>query len=203
VPSPESDGVVFTGRLSVQAQPWLADHVVLGQVVVPGTALVEMVLRAGEEVGCGVVEELTLLAPLVVGVRGVRVQVVVDGRVVGVFSDGGEGWVKHVEAVLGVEGGEPGFDLMQWPPVGAEVVDVAGFYEGLAEAGLVYGPAFQGVGALWRRGEEVFAEVSGALSGEGDGYGLHPAVFDAALHAVALTGVAQGAAMPFAWSGVR
>ncbi|MEV0331063.1 type I polyketide synthase, partial [Micromonospora echinospora] len=37
-------GVVLTGRLSVSTHPWLADHVVSGSVVVPGTALVELVV---------------------------------------------------------------------------------------------------------------------------------------------------------------
>ena len=35
-----------------RSHPWLADHVVLGSVLLPGTALVELALRAGDEVGC-------------------------------------------------------------------------------------------------------------------------------------------------------
>ncbi|WP_438494651.1 acyltransferase domain-containing protein, partial [Streptomyces asiaticus] len=87
------DGVLLTGRLSLVSHGWLADHVVWGVVVVPGAALVELVLRAGDGVGCGWLEELTLEAPLVVPeCGGVRVQLSVgapDGvgrRVVGVFS---------------------------------------------------------------------------------------------------------------------
>ena len=55
---PGSGGVVLTGRLSLAAQPWLADHVVAGRVLVPGTAFVELAVRAGDEAGCPVVEEL-------------------------------------------------------------------------------------------------------------------------------------------------
>ncbi|GDY52026.1 hypothetical protein SVIO_026490 [Streptomyces violaceusniger] len=51
VPLPESDGFLLTGRFSPRAQPWLADHVMLGRVVVPGSALVEMALRAGRRWG--------------------------------------------------------------------------------------------------------------------------------------------------------
>ncbi|MCC4322698.1 polyketide synthase dehydratase domain-containing protein, partial [Streptomyces malaysiensis subsp. malaysiensis] len=87
------DGVLLTGRLSLVSHGWLADHVVWGVVVVPGAALVELVLRAGDGVGCGWLEELTLEVPLVVPERGgVQVQLSVgvpDGvgrRVVGVFS---------------------------------------------------------------------------------------------------------------------
>ncbi|MFF2149651.1 beta-ketoacyl synthase N-terminal-like domain-containing protein, partial [Kitasatospora sp. NPDC058190] len=71
-----TDGYLFTGRLSVGSHGWLAEHVVMGSVLVPGTALMELAVRAGDEVGCDLVEELTLAAPLVLPERGgVRVQV--------------------------------------------------------------------------------------------------------------------------------
>ena len=74
-------GVVLTGRLSVQAQPWLGDHVVLGSVVLPGTAFVEMAAWAGRQAGCDLVDELTLEAPLVLPDQGaVRLQVRVGRR---------------------------------------------------------------------------------------------------------------------------
>ena len=55
VQQPDSGGVVLTGRLSVGAQPWLADHAVGGVVLFPGTGFVELAIRAGDEVGCAVV----------------------------------------------------------------------------------------------------------------------------------------------------
>jgi len=45
-------GWVLSGRWSLATQGWLADHVVLGTVVVPGTAFVELALAAGRQVGC-------------------------------------------------------------------------------------------------------------------------------------------------------
>ena len=62
---PASGGVVLTGRLSPSAQGWLADHAVGGVVLFPGAGFVELAIRAGDEVGCGVVDELNLAAPLV------------------------------------------------------------------------------------------------------------------------------------------
>ncbi len=133
---PDSGGVVLTGRLSVEGMGWLGDHVVLGSLLLPGAAFVELVVRAGDEVGCGVVEELTLRAPLVVPERGgVALQVVVGGpdevgsRSVRVHSRresagaGGE-WVLHAEGVVGGGTGEPvpAFDLTAWPPPGATAV---------------------------------------------------------------------------------
>ncbi|MFI5775403.1 beta-ketoacyl synthase N-terminal-like domain-containing protein, partial [Streptomyces sp. NPDC051658] len=154
----DSEGGLFTGRLSAQTQPWLADHVVGGSIFFPGTGFVELAIRAGDQVGCGVLEELTLEAPLVLPVRGgVQVQVVVGapeggsgGRAVRVFSRG-EGavddtsWTRHATGVLGagVRGGVGEADLTVWPPVGAVPVSVEGVYERYAEGGLVYGPVFQ------------------------------------------------------------
>ncbi|MCP2330919.1 Acyl transferase domain-containing protein [Actinoalloteichus cyanogriseus DSM 43889] len=62
---PGTGAVVLTGALSTTSRPWLADHRVLGQVVVPGAAIVEMAVRAGDEVGRGTVDELVTTAPLV------------------------------------------------------------------------------------------------------------------------------------------
>ncbi|MGW8881910.1 type I polyketide synthase, partial [Streptomyces mirabilis] len=62
---PGPGGVVLTGRLAVRTHGWLADHVVDGRVLVPGTALVEMAVRAGDQVGHGTVSELVLESPLV------------------------------------------------------------------------------------------------------------------------------------------
>ena len=75
------DSYLLTGRISAQAQPWLADHVVGGVILVPGTAFVELAVRAGDAAGCGRVEELVLEAPLVLPSRGsVQIQVAVGSR---------------------------------------------------------------------------------------------------------------------------
>ncbi|NBH03978.1 polyketide synthase dehydratase domain-containing protein, partial [Amycolatopsis sp. SID8362] len=49
--------------------------------------------------------------------------------------------------------------LTEWPPEGARPVDVEGYYDLLAERGFGYGPAFRGLRAVWRRGDQVFAEI--------------------------------------------
>ncbi|MDF5759425.1 polyketide synthase dehydratase domain-containing protein, partial [Spongiactinospora sp. TRM90649] len=208
--------MVLTGRLSVAAQPWLADHVVMGSILVPGTAFVELALRAGEQVGCPRLEELTIEAPLVLPERGtVTVQVTVgaeeqDGRrPVALYSrpDEGASWVRHAGGVLGGAVAVEAFEFGVWPPAGAVPVDVSGLYEGLASAGLAYGPVFRGVRSVWR-GEPgvVFAEVvlPDSVAGEAGVFGLHPALLDAALQVVGVGGVLEdsGARLPFVWSGV-
>ncbi|MFJ2377823.1 type I polyketide synthase, partial [Streptomyces sp. NPDC087769] len=145
----DEDGWLFAGQLSLQSHAWLADHVVLGSVLLPGTAFVDLALYAGERVGCGGLEELTLEAPLVLPERGgVSVQLSVaaagaDGRrVVSVHSrpaDDAEGeWVCHARGVLSVEAGTRGAGegLAVWPPRDAVELHTADVYDRLAAQGL-------------------------------------------------------------------
>jgi acyl transferase domain-containing protein/acyl carrier protein len=210
-----SDDLVLSGRLSPRSHAWLADHVVSGQVLVPGTALVELVLRAGGEVGCGVVEELTLAAPLTLAENDVvRMQVRVGAveesgrRAVAVYSQLRDGqdrpWVEHASGFVSRTGlgGDQVSDSTAWPPAAAEPVGVEGCYRRLADLGLDYGPAFQGVRAVWRRGEELFAEVALPEGVRSHGFAVHPALLDAAVHAAALTADAGEVGIPFAWQDV-
>lgn len=73
----------------------------------------------------------------------------------------------------------------------------------MAEAGLAYGPAFQGVTALWQRGEELFAEVGPLPVADARHHMLHPALLDAALHTGLLAEPPTGTPrLPFAWRGL-
>ncbi|WP_455583895.1 SDR family NAD(P)-dependent oxidoreductase [Kitasatospora aureofaciens] len=207
---------VLTGRLSLTALPWLADHVVDGLVVLPGAAITELAARAGDEVGCAVVDQLTLLTPVVLPEDAeVRVRLDVaapaeDGSralTLHTRTGGTDHWTTHATAVLLPDDARPAPTPVAWPPADAEPLDVEELYARLRGAGLPYGPAFRGVRALWRgRDGAVFAEV--ALPGtEPDGFVLHPALLDACLHPVALGGFLSGPphrpSLPFEWTGVR
>ncbi|KJK54833.1 polyketide synthase dehydratase domain-containing protein, partial [Saccharothrix sp. ST-888] len=224
----DGDGFFFSGRLSLQSHPWLADHAVGGTVLLPGTAFVELAIRAGDHVGCDRLAELTLEAPLVLPQRGgVQVQLWV-GRPEGagvrqltVYSrpedaDDEEPWTRHADGLLSSSRGaaeaehQADFDPAVWPPADARAVDLSGFYEGLADSDFGYGPAFRGLGAAWVRGEEVFAEIAlpEEAAAAASGFGLHPALLDAALHATALGSSLDSqddrrqGRLPFSWAGV-
>ncbi|WP_435874606.1 type I polyketide synthase, partial [Nocardia vinacea] len=228
---PESGGVLLTGRLSVATQPWLADHTVAGLVLFPGTGFVELALRAGAVAGCFAIEELMLQAPLVLPTAGgVHIQVVVGGpehesrqRPISIYSRGEHDpdgqWELHARGLLSTRSDTAEPDLREWPPVAASGIDVAAAYAGLLVRGYDYGPAFQGVQALWRRGAEVFAEIAvGAEAGvRAEGFGIHPALLDAALQAGGLAAVLESSAgqsespftlaagqvmLPFSWESV-
>ena len=216
----EGEGWLFTGRLSLETHPWLADHAVMGVVLLPGTAFVELALCAGSRVGCGVVRELTLEAPLLLeGDEGVLLQVVVEGgdergeRSLAVYSrresgeqepgGEGEGWTRHASGVLGVDAGLLSAGVAEragllgddvWPPRDGEVIDLDGLYDQLAEQGFEYGPVFQGLQAAWRRGTDLFAEVALPEQANGEsvtGQGESFAIHPALLDATFHTALAQ------------
>ncbi len=209
-------GQLFTGRVSTADQPWLADHAIHGTAILPGTAYLDLALYAAGHTGCTRVDELTIEAPLAItGTDGMHVQVVVDGpdeegrRRVAVYSrrrDADEqASTRHATGIL--SDGRPDAPASapaSWPPAGAEPVDVDELYQTLADAGYGYGPLFQGLRAAWRDGDSVYADV--ALPAEvtdAGRYGIHPALLDAALHPLALSGVDSAAVrLPFSWSGV-
>ncbi|WP_189083169.1 type I polyketide synthase, partial [Mangrovihabitans endophyticus] len=209
---PGSDAWLFTGRLSVADQPWLADHEMHGAVLVPGTALVELALHAGHQAGTPALDELTLSAPLTLPGRaaaGVQVWVGApdpDGRravTIHARPDGDPDavWTEHAEGRLGAARRPVAFPAA-WPPPGAEPVAVDGLYDRLADGGFGYGPAFQGLRAAWRDADHLYAEVALADDADAAAYGLHPALFDAALHALMLDAGDRPAGIPFAWQGV-
>jgi acyl transferase domain-containing protein/thioesterase domain-containing protein/acyl carrier protein len=222
----EGDGWIFTGRLSLESHPWLADSGAMGVALLPEAAFVELALRAGAEAGCELLSELTLEAPLPLPERGaVQIQLTLSGpgedgrrslgfhaRSEGDEDSGEREWARYATAVLAPaaapaaadEGGE-------WPPAGAEPIELDGLYDDLAAVGLDYGPALQGLTAAWRRGDEVYAEL--ALGEEEAGaaasFGLHPALLGAALQAASfLPGLDReplraAPPLPFSFADVR
>ncbi|MEU2065257.1 SDR family NAD(P)-dependent oxidoreductase, partial [Streptomyces sp. NPDC013455] len=79
-----------------------------------------------------------------------------------------------------------------WPPPGARPLELDGLYDLMAEAGLAYGPVFQGLHAAWRDGGGIVAEVRlpQEESADASEFGVHPALLDAALHVTALASAA-------------
>jgi pimaricinolide synthase PimS1 len=225
VEDPTGEGLTLTGRLSLATHPWLADHAVAGNVLLPGTVFLELALRAGQQTACELIEELALQAPLILPEQGaVQIQVEVSGpegergsREVSIHSrpeaeaeETGE-WTCHARGVLAPAVPQSLEPIDSWPPEGARPLDLDLLYERLAEAGFEYGLAFQGLSAAWQDGENVYAEVSLAAEqvAEAGRFAMHPVLLDAAGHAAIdlALGVAEEGdlkpLLPFAWRGVR
>ncbi len=221
---PDSDGLVATGRLSLTSHPWLADHMIGGTVLLPGTAYAELALHIGAMTATPRLAELVVTAPLAVPAEGaVELRVLASGpdqggeRTVSVYSrrqsDGAAGqaeWIRHATGTLvAQETSVPEMLAASWPPPGALPVDIDGMYAEFAERGYGHGPLFRGLTAVWQRGGEVFAEVNlpeqEHISAER--FGVHPALLDAALHAIRFTGLTGDPAdgeifVPYSWENV-
>ncbi|OIJ85014.1 hypothetical protein BIV25_45125 [Streptomyces sp. MUSC 14] len=186
---PDSAAVLFTGRLSAGAYEWLAGHRIGGSRVVPDPVLVELAAMAGDQVGRGRLEALSVREPLVLAKsEAVQLRVTVGepgeggARSVAVHSrrgDGGVGrpWTCHAEGSLTEEVPTPDWDLEAWPPVGAESVpqERRATDDGSEEE--------RTTRSVWRRGDDLFAEVAltERLRGEAAGFGLHPVLAAAVL----------------------
>ncbi|MCX2734491.1 polyketide synthase dehydratase domain-containing protein, partial [Saccharopolyspora sp. NFXS83] len=122
-----------------------------------------------------------------------------------VHSHTNDQWTLHASGTLTQNHQDTPTWPKQWPPTGAETIDAQGLYPDLAEVGLDYGPLFQGLTAAWRLGDQVFAEVSLPDPSAATGFGLHPALSDAALHAIGMSDLAGAAArtrLPFTFRDV-
>ena len=219
---PEPGGTLFTGRLSRTALPWLADYRIAGQVLLPGTALLDLVVSAARAVGCDLVEKLVLEAPLAVPDGAeieLRVFLAADGtdgsRTVTVHArradgTGPQAWTRHAHGTVSRQG--PGEDAgpRNALPEDAVPLDVGpeDLYTALAAQGLRYGPAFRDVQAMWRHGTQMYAEVALPEGTRPGTHALHPALLDAALHPLAAGGTGSsggsaGRVFPYTWTGVR
>jgi acyl transferase domain-containing protein len=235
---------LFTGRLSLASHSWLADHAVMGVVLLPGTVFLELALHAGANLGCDFLRELTLEAPLILPERdtvtfqlsvgkqdesGCRA-LAIHSRVDVDLSEeetSDRGWTRHATGVLvssGLGVTRPALNGRAqsltgiWPPRDAQPVGLDRLQARMAEQGLDYGPVFQGVRAVWRRADELFAEVFLPEDQREypDSFCLHPALLQAALQPmlVELYGDGEGtgkqagedaavaASLPFSFSGV-
>ncbi|MEV5647450.1 type I polyketide synthase [Nocardia sp. NPDC052254] len=223
-----TDEWLFTGRFSVRTHPWIADHMAHGVVVVPGVLLLEFLLAAGGRIGCEVVEEITVQAPIRPGEDEVELQVLVaaadeSGRRSFDFfyrKSADDEWVRNATGVLAVrwDGDSTVMSELreqQWPPVDAELVDVdkVTLPEQIArDTGLGYGPAFIGVNAVWQRGDTVFSEavLDTEAAPESERHELHPALLELVMHAGLSRSIFRSAEpepntgwLLFRWGGAR
>jgi acyl transferase domain-containing protein/acyl carrier protein len=185
-------GHLFTARLGRSQVPWLGDHRVFDQIVVPGMCLVELLLTAGRRVAAPRLRSVTFEAPLILASGAMQLQIGIDpadehgqrafrvhARAMG--SAGDASWVRHASgelaaAAMVAERAAPAV------PADAAAVDLEGLYERLLARGLAYGPAFRGLREVHRRGRDLYGRVELPAYLETHGFAIHPALLDACLH---------------------
>ncbi|EHD23259.1 MULTISPECIES: type I polyketide synthase [Brenneria] len=219
---PDDEGVLLTGRIGLSSQPWLADHAATGVALVPGTAYLDMVSYAALLTDHHRIAELVIQAPLVLPEQGeldlqLRVgrideqalrAVTIHARLHNDEALDATEWTLYANALLqrGVSKQERPFDNVDWPPAGAEPLDLTRLHQRLSAAGYEYGAAFKGLSAAWRHGDSVYAEASLPEELSTNGHLLHPALLDTVLHTIALPDSEDDDAttlrLPFALSGI-
>ncbi len=187
---------------------YLADHRVMGEIVLPASACLEMALAAFREASGGApgaVADAVFEKPLLLAESGLtRVQLTIAVRgeesEFALYSRGAE-WSRAAYGKLASGGVGERVDLASIRARCAEAVEVDAHYEAMRAAGLDYGPAFRTMRELWRGGKEALARIS--LDGEAAGsrYLMHPAMLDAAFQAAAAMVPADGS-MSYLPSGV-
>ncbi len=190
--------VQFESAISVESEPWLADHEVFGRVVVPATAYLEMLIAAARQTtsdGFGI-EDVFIHAPIVAEPgTTLSVQTIVEAggesRRVRIASPddttADDNWNEHVTAQIRALPGaadEKPLDLDSIVGRCGDDVDISGHYEAMRKTGVAFGPAFRTVDRIRRGDQESVGWVS-APSGVGIGndsaYWLHPAMLDGCL----------------------
>ena len=144
------------------------------------------------------------------GVRSLQVMVgapeAEGSRLVEVYSRGAgeEAWIRHAEGRVGAESGEDGSGaVLDVEGLKTELapVSLVSFYEGLAEAGLGYGPRFRVVESVWSGEDEALAEVALAAGEEAGDAAAGVMVLDGCFQALAAAGGAgtEEPWLPFGW----
>jgi acyl transferase domain-containing protein len=195
---------IYEAVLSLSEHPWLADHCLGELVVVPGSAVAEFIHAAAEDhLGAApAIRGLVFRAPLVLEAeraRHIRVVINKNSSRASVYSRSaerpGRTWVLHAVARIApcqssARIGRIDVDALRKRCTDA--VNVAALYEKLAMTGLRYGPAFRGLRALACCADEALGDIRLPHDAEVQGYRMHPALLDAALHAVAAVTPAAG-----------
>lgn len=236
---PGTNTIIYSGFLSTIRQPWLRDHIIGGQSLVPATMFTELALRAGRECAESsaheqmILDELVVLAPLDLSSeeegdeQEFQVQVLIGEpqvedsstrRSVDVYSRPSgvatqHEWTQHVTGTLQLTSPpntETDLPTNGTNPTEADSeVDVSKAYEVLDDAGISYGPTFQGVRAIWRQNDtDLLVQIDPPQNqGQKPGFDLHPALLDAALHAQILAApekVSRGhIRLPFSLQGIK
>ncbi|QUF04201.1 thioester reductase domain-containing protein [Actinosynnema pretiosum subsp. pretiosum] len=188
----DADTALLTGRLSTAAHPWLAD--------LPGSAdaaLVDLALRAADRTDCDVVRELSLHGPVRLAAGdATTLQLAVAAPddagerafTVHARADAADGaWELVASGALARQVALPAPPAEEWPPPGAQAVEVDAALAGL------------GVTAVLRRGDELFADLAPPADRLAAGFGLHPLL----LHAATAPRPGGDATRPRRWRDVR
>ncbi len=199
----------FESQLSIYEEPYLSDHRVFGQAVLPGTGHLELALAAGSvafKSDSLILEDVTIFQALIFPEEQPKtVQVVLKPSVTNTYifeifsfsssEQDNKSSILHASGKIlqGKTISEASSKDLSTLKEQCDIeVPVDGLYQELDGLGLNYGSKFQAVKKLWKVGENTlgFIELSPEVCAEIEKYKVHPVLFDASLHSS--YGVAYG-----------
>lgn len=202
----EDTARIWTTRIGTGTFPFVKDHQVDGECVFPGTGHLETAWAVGREAypGCDIsLSEVRFDAALILPEETaspleIRLEITSNEGDYRICSrpqeaDSETTWTRHSSGRINFLP-EPALEFAgSLNEVEARFADAAeanveAFYATIRQAGLDYGPKFQGVKRLWQQGNEIYAHVELAedLRYEQERFHTHPALLDACLHTVFL-----------------
>jgi acyl transferase domain-containing protein/SAM-dependent methyltransferase/NAD(P)-dependent dehydrogenase (short-subunit alcohol dehydrogenase family) len=190
---------IVDGVLGVEALPFLDEHRVFGNRVVPASMHLALVAAAAQPPAARLaLEDLTVETPLVLAASGgVPLQLVLTaaqpgpgGRearhVVEVYSRSGRrgAWVRHFAAtVVPASPAQPDVPrLAELRARCAEQVAPESLYERLGRVGVAIGPGYRAIQASWRGPNEALARLALAPGLDRRTFSAHPLLLDTCLH---------------------
>jgi acyl transferase domain-containing protein/NADPH:quinone reductase-like Zn-dependent oxidoreductase/acyl carrier protein len=201
IQSPKISQIIFEAVLDTEVLPYLKDHRIFGEIVVPATVYLEMSQAAASFVFDEKpyrVEDFNILQPLFIEeVVPSTVQIIVsspngDDAEFEIFSLGKKSakapeWSLHANGRMCLDGERSEHSVMdRFVPKesgGSERLNPESFYNKLAVHGIEYGPAFRGLENITRIGEQAMGRIRipDVLGNEVGGYRLHPALLDSCI----------------------
>lgn len=180
----------YESFIEPDSPPWLPDHEVMGNIVLPGAAFVEMAIAAA---GSDEIVDLVFEQPLRPTGRTALQTVVVagdDGRkTIETYSSVADGnqWTRNFTAniVTQTPGKRPqAIDRTLLESSCSQSAAPADFYQRMIELGLTYGPKFQTIHSLQYSTTEVLTQLK--TDGDVRGFNISPTLLDGALHSLAV-----------------
>ena len=175
---------VWTNDLSLGRHPWLGDHRVGKDVVVPATAIIEMFRAAAETLRSDTsvaLADLELLHPIVLSERTeaeVRVRYEAASDRLTLEQRAGKAWQMLAFATVNTHAASTPRSAQP-----ASMRPAEDLYDRLENIGLHYGPNFALVRALARDGMQVATELQ-TVEPTSDPSNFDPCILDAGLHGI-------------------
>jgi acyl transferase domain-containing protein/NADPH-dependent curcumin reductase CurA/short-subunit dehydrogenase len=184
--SPGLANEVFEFQVGLKSMPYLADHRIAGNILLPMTAFIEIARQAIQAAGrtATALSDFVVVESLVIQELQIRtIQVVIQDESFRVFSLNGDTWILHATG-RSVPG--PGRESSEHQFEHCEYGDASKHYRMLADSGADFGPSFQTVhaisaeeGCAWTR-----VRLGKSESGSAGDYLVHPALLDGCLQSV-------------------